>query len=138
MGRLNGKVALISGGARGMGSAEARLFVREGAKVVIGDVLDEPGAQVEAEINENGGEATYLHLDVTNSDDWQRAVETAQSKYGHLDILVNNAGIVRRFTIEETTEEIWDEIMAVNAKGVFLGDPAGHPGHAAIWRRLHY
>ena len=127
MGRLDGKVALISGGARGMGAAEARLFVREGAKVVIGDVLDEPGAQVEAEINENGGEATYLHLDVTNSDDWQRAVETAQSKYGHLDILVNNAGIVRRFTIEETTEEIWDEIMAVNAKGVFLGTKQAIP-----------
>ena len=127
MGRLDGKVALISGGARGMGAAEARLFVREGAKVVIGDVLDEPGAQVEAEINENGGEATYLHLDVTNSGDWQRAVETAQSKYGHLDILVNNAGIVRRFTIEETTEEIWDEIMAVNAKGVFLGTKQAIP-----------
>ena len=127
MGRLDGKVALISGGARGMGAAEARLFVREGAKVVIGDVLDEPGAQVEAEINENGGEATYLHLDVTNSGDWQRAVETAQSKYGHLDILVNNAGIVRRFTIEETTEEIWDEIMAGNAKGVFLGTKQAIP-----------
>lgn len=127
MGRLDGKVALISGGARGMGAAEARLFVREGAKVVIGDVLDEPGAQVEAEINENGGEATYLHLDVTNSGDWQNAVETAQSKYGHLDILVNNAGIVRRFTIEETTEEIWDEIMAVNAKGVFLGTKQAIP-----------
>ena len=127
MGRLDGKVAIISGGARGMGAAEARLFVREGAKVVIGDVLDEPGAQVEAEINENGGEATYLHLDVTNSGDWQKAVETAQSKYDHLDILVNNAGIVRRFTIEETTEEIWDEIMAVNAKGVFLGTKQAIP-----------
>ena len=110
-----------------MGAAEARLFVREGAKVVIGDVLDEPGAQVEAEINENGGEATYLHLDVTNSGDWQRAVETAQTKYGRLNILINNAGIVRRFSIEETTEEIWDEIMAVNAKGVFLGTKQAIP-----------
>jgi len=127
MGRLDGKVALISGGARGMGAAEARLFVREGAKVVIGDVLDEAGFQVEAEINENCEEATYLHLDVTNGGDWQKAVETAQSKYGHLDILVNNAGIVRRFTIEETTEEIWDEIMAVNAKGVFLGTKQAIP-----------
>ena len=127
MGRLDGKVAIISGGARGMGAAEARLFVREGDKVIIGDVLDESGAQVEAEINENGGEVIYLHLDVTNSGDWQKAVETAQSKYGHLDILVNNAGIVRRFTIEETTEEIWDEIMAVNAKGVFLGTKQAIP-----------
>ena len=110
-----------------MGAAEARLFAREGARVVFGDVLDEPGSQVEGEINEHGGEATYLHLDVTNSGDWQRAVDTAQSKYGRLDILVNNAGIVRRFTIEETTEEIWDEIMAVNAKGVFLGTKQAIP-----------
>jgi len=110
-----------------MGAAEARLFAREGAKVVVGDVLDDLGAQVEEEINEHGGEATYLHLDVTNSGDWQRAVETAQAKYGRLDILVNNAGIVRRFSIEETTEEIWDEIMAVNAKGVFLGTKQAIP-----------
>ena len=127
MSRLDGKVALISGGARGMGAAEARLFAREGAKVVIGDVLDDLGAQVEVEINEHGGDATFLHLDVTNSGDWQRAVETAQTKYGRLDILVNNAGIVRRFSIEETTEETWDEIMAVNAKGVFLGTKQAIP-----------
>ena len=127
MGRLDGKVALISGGARGMGAAEARLFAREGAKVVFGDVLDDLGAHVEVEINEHGGEATFLHLDVTNSGDWQRAVETAQTKYGRLDILVNNAGIVRRVSIEDTTVETWDEIMAVNAKGVFLGTKQAIP-----------
>ncbi len=121
MGRLDGKVALISGGARGMGAAEARLFSQEGAIVVFGDVLDDLGMQVEGEVRELGGEASYIHLDVTREDDWRRAVQTAESRYGKLDILVNNAGIVRRHSIEDTTEEEWDDLMAVNAKGVFLG-----------------
>jgi len=77
MGRLDGKVALISGGARGQGAAEAKLCAREGAKVVLGDVLDEQGKQVEAEIRASGGEATYVHLDVTREGDWREAVETA-------------------------------------------------------------
>lgn len=121
MGRLDGKVAIISGGARGQGATEARMFAREGAKVVIGDLLDEEGKQVEAQINESGGDATYVHLDVTQEDDWRSAVETAVSRYGKLDILVNNAGILIRKSLEETTVEDWDRIMGVNAKGVFLG-----------------
>ena len=121
MGRLDGKVALISGGARGQGAAEARLFTQEGAKVVFGDVLDEQGKMVEAEILELGGEATYVHLDVTQEADWVSAVEAAVSRYGNLAVLVNNAGITVRKSIEETTEEDWDRIMAINAKGVFLG-----------------
>ena len=121
MGRLDGKVALISGGARGQGAAEARLFTQEGAKVVFGDVLDEQGKMVEAEILELGGEATYVHLDVTQEAGWVSAVEAAVSRYGKLDVLVNNAGITIRKSIEETTEEDWDRIMAINAKGVFLG-----------------
>ncbi|MCH8224246.1 MAG: glucose 1-dehydrogenase [Chloroflexi bacterium] len=121
MGRLDGKVAIISGGARGQGATEAKMFAREGAKVVIGDLLDEEGKQVEAQINESGGEATYVHLDVTQEDDWRSAVETAVSRYGKLDILVNNAGILIRKGLEETTVEDWDRIMGVNAKGVFLG-----------------
>ena len=121
MGRLDGKVALTSGGARGMGATEARMFTEEGASVIFGDVLDELGAQVESQIRELGGESTYLHLDVTNSEDWKRAIGVAESKYGRLDILVNNAGILRRYSIEETTEEVWNEIIAVNATGVFLG-----------------
>ena len=121
MGRLDGKVAIISGGARGQGATEARMFAREGAKVVLGDVLDEEGKQVEAQINESGGEATYVHLDVTREDDWRSAVETAISRYGKLDVLVNNAGILIRKGLEETTVEDWDRIMGVNAKGVFLG-----------------
>ena len=121
MGRLDGKVAIISGGARGQGEVEAKLFAQEGAKVVFGDILDDEGRQVEAAIRQAGGEATYVHLDVTQEADWQEAVQTAVSAYGKLDILVNNAGILRRDGIEETTKELWDTILAVNATGVFLG-----------------
>jgi cyclopentanol dehydrogenase len=121
MGRLDGKVALISGGARGQGAAEAKLFVREGANVVFGDVLDEEGRKVEAEVRATGGEATYVHLDVTQEGQWRTAVDAAVQRYGKLDILVNNAGILLRKSIEETTVEEWDRIMAVNLKGVFLG-----------------
>ena len=119
--RLEGKLALISGGARGQGAVEAKLFAREGAKVVFGDILDESGKQVEAEIHEAGGDAAYVHLDVTREDDWRTAVNTAIDRYGKLDILVNNAGILIRKGIEDTTEEDWDRIMGVNAKGAFLG-----------------
>ncbi len=125
--RLEGKVALISGGARGQGAVEARLFASEGAKVVIGDILDDLGRQVEAEIAEAGGDATYVHLDVTSESDWQDAVRTAVEGYGKLDILVNNAGILIRANIEDTTEEDWDRIMDINAKGVFLGTRAVIP-----------
>ena len=125
--RLEGKVALISGGARGQGAAEAKLFAGEGAKVVFGDILDDLGKQVEAEIHEAGGEALYIHLDVTNAADWASAVEAAVSRYGRLDVLVNNAGITIRKNIEDTTEEDWDRIMAINAKGVFLGTKQAIP-----------
>ena len=121
MGRLDGKVALISGGARGQGAAEAQLFAREGAKVVFGDILDAEGRQVEAGIRAAGGEATYVHLDVTNEASWRAAVDTAVSRYGALHVLVNNAGIYIRKRIEETTEDDLDQILAVNVKGVFLG-----------------
>jgi 3alpha(or 20beta)-hydroxysteroid dehydrogenase len=122
MARLDGKVALISGGARGQGAAEAETFVREGAKVVFGDIRDAEGQKVEAAIRASGGEATYVHLDVTSEPDWQRAVETAVGRYGKLDVLVNNAAIViPRVPIEERTAAEWDQVMAVNAKGVFLG-----------------
>ena len=94
MGRLDGKVALISGGARGQGAAEARMFASEGACVLFGDILDDEGRRVEAEILELGGQATYIHLDVTQEADWAAAVNRAVSEYGKLDVLVNNAGIV--------------------------------------------
>ena len=125
--RLQGKVAIITGGARGQGATEARMFAQEGASVVIGDVRDELGMQVEAEIRELGGEAVYLHLDVTNQDDWDRAIQTAEERFGKVDVLVNNAAIVLRKDIEETTGDDWDQIMDINAKGVFLGTKAVIP-----------
>jgi len=94
MGRLDGKVALISGGARGQGAAEAETFAREGAKVVFGDIRDAEGRKVEADIRAGGGDATYVHLDVTREADWQSAVKTATGRHGRLDILINNAAIV--------------------------------------------
>ncbi|MBE12237.1 MAG: cyclopentanol dehydrogenase [Chloroflexi bacterium] len=119
--RLEGKVALISGGARGMGAVEAKLFVQEGAKVVFGDVREEEGQKLEAEIAESGGEAVFTKLDVTSADDWQSAVDLAVSRFGKLDILVNNAGIFDNATVENTTVEAWDRVLDINAKGVFLG-----------------
>ena len=127
MGRLEGKVALISGAARGQGEAEARLFANEGAKVVFGDILDMEGEKVEAEINETGGEAKYIHLDVTNESEWETAVKESVNSYGKLDILVNNAGISIGKTVEETTLEEWDLVQDVNSKGVFLGTKAAIP-----------
>ncbi|MGQ4809937.1 Cyclopentanol dehydrogenase [Candidatus Entotheonellaceae bacterium PAL068K] len=121
MGRLDGKVALISGGARGQGATEARMMAHEGAKVVFGDILDEPGRQVEADIRAAGGDATYVHLNVTREADWQAAVAVAETTHGRLHVLVNNAGILMRAGIEEMTEDDFDRIMAVNVKGVFLG-----------------
>ncbi len=122
MGKLDGKVALISGGARGQGAAEAETFAREGAKVVFGDIRDTEGQKVEATIRAAGGAATYVHLDVTSEADWQHAVQTATRHHGRLDILINNAAIIiPRVPIEDRTAAEWDQVMAVNAKGVFLG-----------------
>ena len=122
MGKLDGKVALISGGARGQGAAEAETFVREGARVVFGDVRDDDGKKVEAAIRAAGGEAVYLHLDVSREEDWEAAVRTAVERYGKLDVLINNAAItIPRVPIEQRTVAEWDQVMAINARGVFLG-----------------
>ena len=125
--RLEGKVAIISGGARGMGAVEAKLFAKEGAGVVIGDVLENEGRQVEAEINETGGRAVFMSLDVTSQSDWQAVVSTAVERFGRLDILVNNAGISARGGIDETSLEDWNRVMDINAKGVFLGTKTAIP-----------
>ena len=124
MGRLSGKVAIISGGARGQGAEEARLFASEGANVIIGDILDSEGIRVESEIVEQGGEAKFLHLDVSIEEDWSKAVQMAMSEYGKLDILVNNAGILLMKGVEDTTSEEWDHLLNINSKGVFLGSKA--------------
>jgi cyclopentanol dehydrogenase len=125
--RLAGKVALISGGARGMGAAEARLFAREGARVVIGDVLEAEARAVEADVRAKGGEAVFARLDVTSEADWQQAVAIALRHFGTLNVLINNAGIGGASRLEDTTVEAWDRVMDVNAKGVFLGSKAVIP-----------
>ena len=128
MGRLEGKAALISGGAQGQGESEVRLFAKEGARIVFGDILDAKGKKVEAEINEAGGVAKYVHLDVTDEKDWNSAAKLLSRLYGKLDILVNNAGIAMAGkNLEEVTREEWDRIQEVNSKGVFLGVKAALP-----------
>jgi 3alpha(or 20beta)-hydroxysteroid dehydrogenase len=115
---LEGKIALISGAARGMGAEEARLFAAEGAKVLLGDVLDEEGERVAAEI---GAAALYTHLDVTSEADWQAAVGKAETEFGRLDVLVNNAGILRFGLLEQTSLEEFELVVRVNQVGPFLG-----------------
>ena len=126
--RLAGKVALISGAATGVqgetmgfGGASAWLFVREGAKVVLSDVNEDLGRKTVGQIRESGGEAMFVRLDVTSEQDWIDTVQATVSSFGRLDILVNNAGIPGQVNMENTTAEIWDSHMAINAKGVFLG-----------------
>jgi len=121
MGRLDGKVVLISGAARGQGAAESTLFAQEGAKVVLGDVLDAEGEQTAKAIEAAGGQARYVHLDVTKEADWQQAVDLAVQTFGQLNGLINNAGILRNEGVEKTTLEVWDTVIAVNQTGTFLG-----------------
>src|SRR5438105_15752434 len=116
--RLEGKVALISGGARGMGESHARAMVAQGAKIVIGDVLDADGGAVAAEL---GDAAAYVHLDVTDRGQWADAVTAALRRFGKLNVLVNNAGIATAAPIGNHTPEQWDAIIAVNLTGVFNG-----------------
>ena len=119
--RLNGKVALISGGARGMGAVEAELFASHGAKVVIGDVLVEEGRLTAQRIIDQGGQAYFQPLDVTDERQWASIVAETVTRFGGLDVLVNNAGIYRIATIEQTSMDVFRQIMEVNVAGVFLG-----------------
>jgi 3alpha(or 20beta)-hydroxysteroid dehydrogenase len=122
--RLNGKVALVSGAARGIGLAVAQAMIKEGAKVVISDVLDTQG---QARAKELGPFAAYVHLDVTKPNDWETAVGTAVRFYGKLNVLVNNAGILNQGPIDEYNHADWDKIIAVNLTGVFNGIKAAIP-----------
>jgi NAD(P)-dependent dehydrogenase (short-subunit alcohol dehydrogenase family) len=125
--RLDGKVAFISGGARGMGATEAKLFASEGAAVVFGDVLEKEGQRTEAEIIDSGGKGIFIHLDVASEKSWEKAISTTIDKFGKLNILVNNAGVSGRALIEDTSVEEWNRIMDVNVKGTFLGTKAALP-----------
>ncbi|GAB4538821.1 MAG: SDR family NAD(P)-dependent oxidoreductase [Anaerolineae bacterium] len=120
MGSLTGKVALITGGASGIGRATATLFAREGAAVAVADLDEVGGEAVVHMIQEAGGQALFILCDVTRASDCQRAVRLSVDELGGLDILFNNAGIIRRTTVLETTEEEWDQVMAVNVKSIFL------------------
>ncbi|MGQ4809647.1 Cyclopentanol dehydrogenase [Candidatus Entotheonellaceae bacterium PAL068K] len=132
--RLAGKVALITGAAAGIeaelmgfGGAAARLFAREGAKVVLTDIKEEMGHKTAAQIQEFGGESLFIRHDVTSEEDWQEVIHTAVATFGTLNVLVNNAGTGARYTVEETTTEVWDAQMDVHAKGVFLGTRCAIP-----------
>ncbi|SVD13510.1 uncharacterized protein METZ01_LOCUS366364, partial [marine metagenome] len=109
--RLLDKVALITGGARGMGAIEAQLFAQEGAKVVIGDVLEEEGIEIAKRIKSIGGQCIFTYLDVTNPDGWEHAVRLAVSTFGSVDVLVNNAGILIREDLGNVTLEGWDKVL---------------------------
>jgi NAD(P)-dependent dehydrogenase (short-subunit alcohol dehydrogenase family) len=119
--RLAGKVALITGGASGMGQSEATIFAREGARVMVADVLEFEARQVVEKIAAAGGEARFVKLDVTSEADWQAAVKATVTAFGKLELLVNNAGISGTFDPDTTSTAAWDTLMNVNAKGVFLG-----------------
>ena len=119
--RLEGKVALITGAAHGMGAEEARLFAREGAKVAIADIREDDARKVEAEIAEAGGEAMVLILNVAQEDQWVSSVAEVVARFGKLDILVNNAGISGSGETDITSTDSWDRLMDINAKSVFLG-----------------
>ena len=121
MGRVDNKVALITGGARGMGAADARMLVTEGAKVVIGDILDDEG---QALADELGDAARYVHLDVSSADDWTAAVQVALSSFGKLNVLVNNAGIVQVGPLKTLDVARWQKVLDVNLTGPMLGTKA--------------
>ena len=122
MGRLDGKVALISGGARGQGAAHAEVFAREGAKVVIGDIREQLGTGVQDRLSDDGLTVRYTRLDVTSEQDWMNAIALAEGTFGFVNVLVNNAGVIgsMKNLTDESLDE-WHAAIAVNQTGVFLG-----------------
>mgnify|MGYP005862186071 CR=1 FL=1 len=121
MGRLNNKIAIITGSAEGIGAATAKLFALEGAKVIIADINETKGMKIVNEIQQKGGVATFYLLDVTNEDDWKSLMSMTIREFGKLNVIVNNAGISCAKDIESTTLKDWNTIMDVNSTGVFLG-----------------
>ena len=119
--RLEGKVAIITGGPHGMGAVEAILFAKEGAKVVVADIREDDARKVEAEITEAGGGSMVVMLDVSKEDQWEQAISDVIAKFGKLDILVNNAGISGSGEKDFGSTAAWDQLMDINAKSVFLG-----------------
>jgi len=126
-GRVQGKVAIVTGAARGTGAATARLLAREGARVVLGDLLEEPGRLVAKEIAEAGGVASFERLDVASEDDWRRVVDAAVERHGTVDVLVNNAAGLHMAALEDTALEQYERVVRVNQVGTFLGMKAVAP-----------
>lgn len=126
-GRLDGKVALITGAARGIGKGHADIFAAEGTSVVVADVLVEPGEEVATQLRDQGYNAIFQKLDVTSQADWAAAVEAAVDRFGKLTTLVNNAGIFNNFGVDEIEVDDWNKVIAVNLTGVFLGMKAALP-----------
>ena len=126
MGRLDGKVAIITGGARGQGASEARLFTDEGATVYITDVLADDGAKTAADIG-----CTFLSHDVTQPEGWQQVIDRVVADRGHIDVLINNAGILYWEPMTTTPLDVWERVIAVNQTGVFLGMQAVAPAMKA-------
>jgi NAD(P)-dependent dehydrogenase (short-subunit alcohol dehydrogenase family) len=127
MNRLDGKIAFLSGAARGIGAETARLMVEAGATVAIGDILDERGRETVRALEAAGGQALYVHLDVTRAEDWAAAIAAVVARFGGLDILINNAGVFIAKGIEESTAADWERLCGVNLTGVFLGTKAALP-----------
>ncbi len=137
MTRFDGRVAIVTGGASGIGNATATRIAAEGGSVVIADIQHEAGAEVAAEIERSGGTAAYVRLDVTDEQGWRDAVATTLDRFGRLDILVNNAGIGDTEALEVTTLETWDKVVAVTQTSVFLGlkaaaDALKASGHGSV------
>ena len=124
--KLKNKVAIVTGSALGIGKSEVELFAKEGAKVVVSDILDDEGEKVAAEIRKNGGDCFYAHLDISNADDWDNVVSKTISEYGRIDVLLNNATSFGPSnnpigTNQDLSEKDWEYVMGINTKGIFLG-----------------
>lgn len=128
MGKMHNKVVIVTGGGLGMGRAHARVFAREGAQVVLTDINETAGQATVDEINRSGGQATFFRHDVASAKDWQQVVAQCIARFGKVDVLVNNAGIALFKALDETTDEEWDHVLNINAKGVFLGCKHVLPG----------
>src|SRR5947207_12148424 len=128
--RLDGKVAVITAGASGMGMVASKLFASEGARVVLTDVADDAGEKVAAQIAEAGGEALYVHADVSDEGDAEAMIAAAVDRFGGLDVLYNNAGVMLPDdgSVDATGERVWDTTLAIHVKGVAFGCKFGVPG----------